>query len=147
MKLKPESASAAIIIDKNNNFLMQKRDKNKNIFFPGHWGLFGGAKNKNERYITTLKREIKEEIGFIPNKIEHFINLTFNLKKLKKKEIQRYFYVCTVDNIYKKEIKLTEGEKYGIFSLKKLKRELNSNNLFVPYDQLALWFYIYRNKF
>ncbi len=143
VKLKAENASAAIIVDKKNNFLLQKRDKSKHIFFPGHWGLFGGAKNINESYENALKREIVEEIGFMPNEFKFYIKLSFNLKKRK---IHRYFYVAIVDNLKNKKIELNEGEKYRIFTLKDIIKELSIKNLFVPYDQLALWFYINRDK-
>ena len=82
-KLKSENASAAIIIDKKNNFLLQKRDNKKNIFFPNHIGLFGGAKNYNESYVQALKRELKEEIGFTPQNINFFMKLSFDFKNKK----------------------------------------------------------------
>ena len=143
VKLLAENASAAIIIDKKNNFLLQKRDNKKGIFFPGHWGLFGGAKNLNESYENTLKRELDEEIGFKPKNFNFYIKLSFELKK---KKIHRYFYISKFDNLSKMKISLNEGEKYKIFSKKELKNFLNKKNLFVPYDQLALWFYINKVK-
>ena len=141
--LKSENASAAIIIDKHSNFLLQKRDNKNSIFFPGHWGLFGGAKNNNESYENTLKRELIEEIGFAPQNIKFFINLIFHLKD---KKIYRYFYVCRVDSLITRKINLNEGQAYKIFKKKKLIDELNKKNLFVPYDQLALWFYINKKR-
>ena len=141
--LKSENASAAIIIDKQSNFLLQKRDNKKSIFFPAHWGLFGGAKNKNESYENTLKRELTEEIGFAPKNIKFFIKLTFQLKN---KKIHRYFYVCKVDSLISKKIVLCEGQAYKVFKKEKLLKAINNKNLFVPYDQLALWFYINRKR-
>jgi len=139
VNLLAESASAAIIIDKKRNFLIQKRDNKKSIFFPNHWGLFGGAKNKNESYIKTIKRELDEEIGFVPNNINYFIKLSFDLKS---KKIHRFFYICKINNLLNKKINLNEGQDFAIFSYKELTKELGKKNLFVPYDQLALWFYI-----
>ena len=104
MKLTPENASAAIIKDEQYNFLFQKRDANKKIFFPNHLGLFGGAKHHNESYIQAVKRELSEEIGFTPKKIKYFMNLKFDLKKNKKKEVNRFFYICTIKDLYKKEL-------------------------------------------
>ena len=37
-----------LILDKKNQFLLQLRDKNKNIKSPNHWCLFGGLKKKDE---------------------------------------------------------------------------------------------------
>jgi len=142
-KLKSENASAAIIIDKKNNFLLQKRDNKKNIFFPNHIGLFGGAKNYNESYVQALKRELKEEIGFTPQNINFFMKLSFDFKN---KKILRYVYICKVNVLNKKKINLTEGAGFTILSFFKIKSQLNNKNLFVPYDQMALWLYINKNR-
>jgi mutator protein MutT len=142
-KLKSENASAAIIIDKKNNFLLQKRDNKKNIFFPNHIGLFGGAKNYNESYVQALKRELKEEIGFTPQNINFFMKLSFNFKN---KKILRYVYVCKMNILNKQKIKLNEGAGFTILSFFKIKSQLNNKNLFVPYDQMALWLYINKNR-
>jgi 8-oxo-dGTP pyrophosphatase MutT (NUDIX family) len=139
VKLKTDNASAAIIIDKKNNFLLQKRDQKKKIFFPGHLGLFGGAKNKNESYINALKRELIEEIGFTPSDIEYFMKISFDFNM---KVIFRNIYICKVDLLSKKMIKLNEGAGYVILNLDKMKKSLKNKNIYVPYDQLALWFYI-----
>lgn len=141
--LKSENASAAIIVDKYENFLLQKRDNKKSIFFPGHLGLFGGAKETKETYEKALKRELVEEIGFSPLNIKFFIKLSF---KFENKKIHRYFYICKVNLINAKEIILNEGESFKIYTKSKLLKELNNKNLFVPYDQLALWFYVNRKK-
>ena len=45
----PKDASAIIIYFKNK-VLLVLRSKNKKIFYPNHYGLFGGAKEKNETY-------------------------------------------------------------------------------------------------
>lgn len=139
--LKSENASAAIIVDKFDNFLLQKRDNKKSIFFPGHLGLFGGAKEKGETYEMALKRELFEEIGFSPLNVKFFLKLSF---KFENKKIHRYFYIFKINLINAKKIILNEGESYKIIKKNKLIKELNNKNLFVPYDQLALWFYINR---
>ena len=145
MKLTPENASAAIIKDENYNFLFQQRDSNNKIFFPNHLGLFGGAKLHTESYIQALKRELIEEIGFSPKKIKYFMNLKFDLKKNRKKEVNRFFYICTIKDLYKQKIILKEGKSFLIMSIKKLKIELRKKNNFVPYDQFAIWYYINKN--
>ena len=39
---------------------MQLRDQKPNIFYPGHWGLFGGAIEENEDPTVALKRELRK---------------------------------------------------------------------------------------
>ena len=61
MKLYLQNAVAAII-KYEDKYLFQLRDKKKNIFFPEHWGLFGGAIEKNEdRYRLDFKSEKPEK--------------------------------------------------------------------------------------
>src|SRR5262244_3716729 len=41
--LRGEDAVAAIITVEDGRYLMQLRDDKPRIFYPGHWGCFGGA--------------------------------------------------------------------------------------------------------
>ena len=43
-RLRPADAAAAlIVVGADGHYLMQLRDQKAGIFYPGHWGLFGGA--------------------------------------------------------------------------------------------------------
>ncbi len=57
----------AVLLYRQGSFLMQLRDFNKDIPFPGHWGFFSGSISKNEPPELTARREIFEEIGFRPD--------------------------------------------------------------------------------
>jgi len=132
-------AVKAIIVFKNN-YLLQLRDKKKNISFPNHWGLFGGKIDKNERNIKALKREIKEETNQNVKVKRKILSVNFSIIGLKKKRNLQY-YECKI--IGKRIIKLTEGKKYNFFSFKKIKK-LNV----VPMDFVALKsHYLYNNTF
>ena len=41
--LAPKDAVAALIVLDDGRYLMQQRDDIPGIFYPGYWGLFGGA--------------------------------------------------------------------------------------------------------
>ncbi len=64
----PKHASAVIIYFKEK-ILLVLRSNNKKIFYPNHYGLFGGAKEKNETYLGAAKRELLEETGL---KAKHY---------------------------------------------------------------------------
>ena len=49
----PKNASAILLYYKDG-IVLQKRDTNKNIFYPGYWSFFGGAK-KNQKIIKLLQ--------------------------------------------------------------------------------------------
>jgi NDP-sugar pyrophosphorylase family protein len=55
---------SAILVNKSGQILMQQRDDNPAIRYPGHWSLFGGTVEDDESPATAVAREVKEEIDF-----------------------------------------------------------------------------------
>lgn len=51
---------------------MQLRDDLPNIFYPGHWALFGGHLEPGEDPDTAIGRELLEEIAYAPPTIAKF---------------------------------------------------------------------------
>jgi 8-oxo-dGTP pyrophosphatase MutT (NUDIX family) len=69
----PRKISAGVIlVDARGRVLMQLRDDNPAIMFPGHWGLTGGAGNPGETPEAAARREIVEETGLTLGEIEPF---------------------------------------------------------------------------
>jgi hypothetical protein len=42
-RLRPSDAVAALLVHEDGRYIMQLRDQKEGIFYPGHWGCFGGA--------------------------------------------------------------------------------------------------------
>jgi 8-oxo-dGTP pyrophosphatase MutT (NUDIX family) len=61
--LKPANAAVALIVDEQARYLVQLRDSKPTIFFPNHWGCFGGAVEPGETDESCLARELDEELG------------------------------------------------------------------------------------
>src|ERR1700680_1541781 len=57
------NAAVALIVVDREHYLLQLRDQKPGIFYPGHWGLFGGATEPGEPPEAAGAREIKEELG------------------------------------------------------------------------------------
>lgn len=55
---------SAILINPRGQVLLQQRDDNPAIRYPGHWSLFGGTIENGESAQTAVAREVKEEIDF-----------------------------------------------------------------------------------
>lgn len=55
---------ALAILFQEGQFLMQLRDDIPGIFYPGHWGLFGGHLEAGETPEQGLIREVWEEISY-----------------------------------------------------------------------------------
>ena len=55
---------SAILINSRGQVLLQQRDDNPAIRYPGHWSLFGGTIEDGESAETAVAREVQEEIDF-----------------------------------------------------------------------------------
>lgn len=73
MTAKPEVAIA--ILQQNHQFLMQLRDDIPGIAYPGHWGFFGGHLEPGESPAIAIRRELLEEIGYAPPRLDFFCRM------------------------------------------------------------------------
>lgn len=55
-----------------HSFLLQLRDFKSSIVFPGHWGGFGGELEVKEHPEAGSRRELIEEIGYVPETLHFF---------------------------------------------------------------------------
>jgi 8-oxo-dGTP pyrophosphatase MutT (NUDIX family) len=63
---------AIAILYQANRFLLQLRDDNPFIYWPGQWAFFGGHLEPGEVPARALRRELVEEIGYEPAIVTHF---------------------------------------------------------------------------
>lgn len=64
MTRRVEACGAMFLSSETGRILLQQRSGTSS--HPRTWGFFGGKSENNERPIETLKRELYEEIGIIP---------------------------------------------------------------------------------
>lgn len=131
--LKPADAAVAIIVVDEVRYLMQLRDQKSNIFFPGHWGLFGGAIEQNEDPTVALKRELNEELRLDISEFRYFTNFTFDYGL--HGTISRRFYEVEIPGSALKQLTLDEGAEMRSFHASELLRL----PCIVPYDLFAVW--------
>ena len=131
--LRPADAVAAVIVLDDRRYLLQLRDQKPGIFYPGHWGLFGGAIDANETPEMALFRELREEIGL---EIEEARLLTeFSFTFGRHGRIQRYFYEVSIRAEVIPELRLREGAEMRAFSAS----DILTRSRVVPYDSFAIW--------
>lgn len=108
-------AVKAIIYNHKGEILLQQRDFNKKIPYPGYWNFFGGLIENDEKPIDALKRELSEELSCIPGQIKKKI---FDWKYGNEwNQSINYFFPVE----YKKcNIKLREGNKYKWFKIENI---------------------------
>lgn len=105
---------AISILHQDDKFLLQLRDDLPNILFPGHWGFFGGHIEPGEDAETGVKRELQEEIGYVPPVITLF-------ERNEDERVIRHFYQAPL-TVPVEQLELNEGQDLGLCSLEDVHR-------------------------
>jgi 8-oxo-dGTP pyrophosphatase MutT (NUDIX family) len=131
--LRPADAAAAVIVLDDGRYLLQLRDQKPGIFYPGHWGLFGGAIDANETPEMALHRELREEIGLEVDEARPLTELSFTFGRHGR--IQRYFYEVPIRAEILPKLRLREGAEMRAFAAS----DILTRPRVVPYDSFAIW--------
>jgi 8-oxo-dGTP pyrophosphatase MutT (NUDIX family) len=136
------SAVAALILVENDGYLMQLRDPKPDIWYPGHWGLFGGATDPGEEPEAALARELREELELELGEARLFAGFDFDLAGLGLKSYFRRYYVVPISRTTLGRLVLHEGAEMRVFSGEAILRE----PLVTPYDHFALFLHRARDR-
>ena len=138
----PTDAVAALLVLEDGRYIMQLRDPKPNIFYPGHWGLFGGARDKNETEVEALNRELHEELGFKPREMSCFVRLHFDLSSIGVGQVSRAVYEISVTQTEVGSFDLCEGLACRALTARTILTEL----AVTPYDSFAIWLHYARQR-
>lgn len=140
-----DDAVAAIIVVDGQRYLMQHRDDLPQIWFPGHWGCFGGAVEDGEVREQALRRELAEELELQGDyACTWFTNFDFDLTGLGQRRIYRTYFEIHVTTAQVESLRLHEGAGFAALS----PEELFSDSVrLTPYDYFALWMHANRARF
>jgi 8-oxo-dGTP pyrophosphatase MutT (NUDIX family) len=140
--LRGDDAVAALITVEDGRYLMQLRDDIPHIFYPGHWGCFGGAVGLGEAPADALARELGEELEMAMPAAAEFVRLDFDLTKLGQKRIFRIYYEVLLTEAEVSRLTLHEGADMHLFSAP----ELLALPHVTPYDSFAVWLHTARKR-
>lgn len=135
--LRPDDAVAALIQPGKGRYLMQLRDPLDRIFFPGHWGLFGGAIDEGESSVEALCRELNEELALnvLVNDISYFTRLDMDFSFAGHGVKKRDFFRIEIDAEVVPKLQLHEGADVRVFTGEEILLEPRVT----PYDRWAIW--------
>ena len=140
--LTPSDAVAALLVLPDGRYIMQLRDIKSHIFYPGHWGLFGGAVDEGETELTALKRELFEELDFEATRLDRFVCLDFDLSAIGAGKVYRAVYEVAVTEREFASFTLREGRSIEAL----MASELLLNRRVTPYDSFAVWLHHARKR-
>jgi 8-oxo-dGTP pyrophosphatase MutT (NUDIX family) len=138
LPLRPGDAVAAVILAPDCRYVLQLRDAKRGIFFPEHWGFFGGGMEQSDPDLAAgLCRELQEEltIDLAPARLKFFTNFTFDFNYCGRAPTFRAYYEVRLSEQEIQSLVLGEGSKLGAFTALQALRDLR----LVPYDEMALW--------
>lgn len=128
-------AAAAIIVLDDGRYLMQLRDDKPGIFYPDHWGMFGGASEPGETTAEALRRELLEELGHDTGTATYFTRMTFGFESLGGKLAVRDYFEVRMPVAALSSLSLGEGQAMEPLSA----AEILLERRVVPYDSFAIW--------
>ena len=127
-------AVAAILVYEDGRILMQLRDDRSDIWYPNHWGLFGGGVEKGESPEEALCRELYEELELVIKKSKFFAKFDFDLSERGLGKAYRSYYEVQIDSVDLAKICIHEGKEAKLFE----SSDTFKLQLITPYDSFAL---------
>jgi len=141
--LRPSDAVAALLVREDGRYVMQLRDAMPNIFYPDHWGCFGGAIDEGERPDDALRRELREELEFELQAAREFTRFEFDFRAVGHPKTSRTYYEVPVSQRAWERFVLHEGADVQAFD----GAELLARRKVTPYDAFAVWMHLSRGRF
>lgn len=142
-RIAPSNAVAALLVLDDGRYVMQLRDSIPHIFYPGHWGCFGGAVDAGEDPVAALARELGEELEFHPVTPREFTRFDFDFAHLGGERVFRTYYEVQATRAEFANFVLREGADLQAFA----GRDLLVERRVAPYDAFAIWMHMSRARF
>ena len=141
-RLHAADAVAAILVLEDGRYVMQLRDAIPNIFYPNHWGCFGGAVSPGEEPLQALHRELQEELELDIGHASEFTRFDFDLNRLGQKKVFRIYYEVPVTLGAFSSMVLHEGTEIRAFR----GMDILKQPRVTPYDAFAIWLHYRRER-
>lgn len=142
--LRAQHAAVALLLTPAGRYVLQLRDPKPEIFYPDHWGCFGGAVEPGEEPMQAIVRELKEELDltFSASDCRYFTEFTFDFGFVGDGIAYRRYFIVTLPHETLDGITLGEGAAVEAFTGEQALTDLR----LVPYDAFAIWLHHHRER-
>jgi 8-oxo-dGTP pyrophosphatase MutT (NUDIX family) len=138
----PQDAVAAVLVHEDGRYIVQLRDSRPDIFYPSHWGCFGGAVEPRETPVDAMRRELREELAFEVSTPSRFTQFDFDFRPLGYGKVFRIYFEVTVPDDAFRAFVLNEGVDVRAFR----GQDLLATRRVTPYDAFAIWMHMNRPR-
>jgi 8-oxo-dGTP pyrophosphatase MutT (NUDIX family) len=128
------SGVAALLVTPDSKYLMQLRDDLKNVMMRNHWGLFGGWRKENESADHAMKRELAEELNFIPSEISWFTETAYLVPGSSLPPLHKTFFEVKISYSDIEGMCQREGAGKSLYTA----TEIRAIENLIPWDGLAV---------
>jgi len=135
-------AAAALLVLEDGRYLLQRRDDLAHIWYPGHWGLFGGGVDRGEDAVAALRRELREELELDMTDAKLFVSFEYNLTPIGLERYFRAYYEVPVTLAAFNRLVLREGAEMRALP----GEEALALPRISPYDAFALFLHHQRRR-
>ena len=110
----PERNVAIVVFyDKEGNIIFQERGSVSKV--GEKYGFWGGQREEGETPKQTIKRELTEELGFVPEKLDYWGDCSFVIKGSKNSKyegwlVKQYVFLSLVSGELTKKVNVKEGK-------------------------------------
>jgi len=140
--LRAGPAVAALLVLDDGRYIMQLRDDVPSIWYPGHWGLFGGGVEDGEEEVAALRRELREELEFDVREAQLFTTINYDLQPIG--------LGCYIRRYYEVPVTITEWNRVVLHEGSDVRALTGDEALSLPrispYDAFALFLHHNRNR-
>lgn len=140
--LVPKDAVAGLLVLEDGRYVMQLRDTLPNIFYPDHWGCFGGAVDAGESPLEALRRELREELEYELDSASEFTRFDFDFTRLGQRKVSRHYYEVRVPQEAFLRFVLHEGADMQPLA----GPDLLVGRKATPYDAFAVWMHMSKRR-
>ena len=113
---------------------MQLRDERPDIWYPGHWGCFGGSLDAGEEPLPALRRELREELELEVADARVVSRMDFDFGPLGLGKAFRIYFLVELRVEALAGLVLHEGQRMEALGYE----QLVFGRPVVPYDAFAL---------